>query len=84
MTAQHQFLQIISLLMDFALIHLGQFQRIHRPKLAAVEPPAGAGSDALDGKVHLTNFSELISHILIIPSLEPDTAVFSSRSCIRA
>ena len=45
MTAQHQFLQIISLLMDFALIHLGQFQRIHRPKLATVEPPAGAGSD---------------------------------------
>ena len=45
MTAQHQFLQIISLLMEFGLIHLGQFQRIHRPKLAAVEPPVGAGSD---------------------------------------
>ena len=33
---------------------------------------------------NLTNFSELISHILIMPSLEPDTAVLSNRSCIRS
>ena len=33
---------------------------------------------------HLTNFSELISHILIMPSLEPDTAVLSNRSCIKS
>ena len=33
---------------------------------------------------HLINLSELISHILMIPSLEPDTAVLSSRSCKRS